>query len=217
MKKSIVVLGVVVLFALGAAAQDIPKMETFLGYTYVRVNSATNISAFSANGGSGQFVYNFNKYLGGVMDLGAVHNGDLGGLSIDNTAVNFLLGPRLSFRYSRLTPYFEALFGGSYIAASSRVSGIGSTPVIVLPVPQTGGFVPIIPDQPITSRLVTSQTAFAMAIGGGLDIKLNKNVSFRPVGLDYYMTRFQNLRSGNDNNQNNLRFTTGVNFTFGAQ
>jgi len=216
MKKSIVLLGMVLLFASGGAAQDMPKMETFLGYTYVRANSATNIPAFSANGASGQFVYNFSKYFGGVLDLGAVHNGNLGGFTIDSTAVNFLLGPRWSFRYSRLTPYLEALFGGSYIAQSSRVSSIVSTPVIVLPVPTTG-FVPIVPGQPITSRLVASQSAFAMAIGGGLDIKINKNVSFRPIGLDYYMTRFQNLRSGNDNNQNNLRYTAGVNFTFGAE
>ena len=209
MKKSIVLLGMVLLFALAAAAQDMPKMETFLGYTYVRANSATNIPAFSANGASGQFVYNFSKYFGGVLDLGAVHNGNLGGFTIDSTAVNFLLGPRWSFRYSRLTPYLEALFGGSYIAQSSRVSSIVSTP--------TTGLVPIVPGQPITSRLVASQSAFAMAIGGGLDIKINKNVSFRPIGLDYYMTRFQNLRSGNDNNQNNLRYTAGVNFTFGAQ
>ena len=216
MKKSTVLLGIVLLFALAAAAQDMPKMETFLGYTYVRANSATNIPAFSANGGSGQFVYNFSKYFGGVLDLGAVHNGNLSGFQIDSTAVNFLLGPRWSFRFSRLTPYLEALFGGSYLAESSRVSSIVSTPVIVLPVPTTG-LVPIIPGQPITSRLVASQAAFAMAIGGGLDIKINKNVSFRPIGLDYYMTRFQNLRSGNDNNQNNLRYTAGVNFTFGAQ
>jgi len=208
MTKKIVLLGMVLLFALAAAAQDMPKMETFLGYTYVRTGSATNIPTLSANGGSGQFVYNFSKYFGGVLDLGAVHNGNLGGFQIDSTAVNFLAGPRWSFRFSRLTPYLEALFGGSYLAESSRV--------IVLPVPTTG-LVPTVPGQPITSRLVASQSAFAMAIGGGLDIKINKNVSFRPIGLDYYMTRFQNFRSGNDNNQNNLRYTAGVNFTFGAQ
>jgi hypothetical protein len=31
------------------------------------------------------------------------------------------------------------------------------------------------------------------------------------------MTRFQNMRSLNDNNQHNLRYTTGFNFTLGAQ
>jgi hypothetical protein len=56
-----------------------------------------------------------------------------------------------------------------------------------------------------------------MALGGGLDIKIAKWVSFRPVGLDWFMTRLQNLRSVDDNNQHHLRYTTGFNFTIGAQ
>jgi hypothetical protein len=69
----------------------------------------------------------------------------------------------------------------------------------------------------ISLRAATQQTAFAMAIGGGLDIKINHVLSFRPIGLDYYMTRLQNLRSMNDNNQHNIRYTTGFNFTFGGE
>jgi hypothetical protein len=65
-------------------------------------------------------------------------------------------------------------------------------------------------------RASSQQTAFAQAYGGGIDIKMNKWLTFRPIGLHYYMTRLQNLRSSNDNNQNNLRYTTGFNFTLGA-
>src|SRR5262249_50625618 len=64
------------------AAQDTPRAEVFLGYTYVRVNSATDVPAFSANGGSGQFVLNAGKWLGLVADLGAVHNGNIGGYNL---------------------------------------------------------------------------------------------------------------------------------------
>jgi hypothetical protein len=71
--------------------------------------------------------------------------------------------------------------------------------------------------EPITARLATSQTAFAMTVGGGLDIEINKHVSFRPVGVDYYLTRFQNFRTQGDDSQNNLRYTTGFNFMFGTQ
>src|SRR5437762_2516445 len=141
MKNGITVIAGVLLVSLAASAQDTPKMETFLGFTYLRANSASNVPAFSANGGGGQFAYNFNKWLGGVADMGAVHNGNIGG----------------------------------------------------------------------------SQTSFAMTTGGGLDIKLTKHMTLRPIGLDYYMTRLQNLRSQSDNNQHNLRYTTGINFTFGAQ
>ena len=62
-----------------------------------------------------------------------------------------------------------------------------------------------------------SVNGFAMTAGGGLDIRLSKHVAFRPIGLDYYMTRVQNLRAAGDNTQNNLRYTAGINFTFGAQ
>jgi len=73
------------------------------------------------------------------------------------------------------------------------------------------------PTQPVTLRASHGQTAFGMAWGGGLDIKLSRIVSFRPISLDYYMTRLQNLRSANDNNQHNLRYMMGFNFTFGGE
>ncbi len=210
MKNSSVLIAITVLCAMGADAQEMPKFETFLGYTYVRANSSTNVPAFSANGAGGQFVYYVNKWLGAVADVGAVHNANIGGAPIDNTTTNFLFGPRVSLRHSRLRPYFQVLWGGAYLTASTPVTTIPAvTPVFVGE--------PIVPGEPISARLVTSQTAFAMTAGGGLDIKLNKHVSFRPIGLDYYLTRFQNLRTLGDNNQNNLRYTAGFNFMFGAQ
>ena len=44
MKKSFTVIGGILLSALVAAADEMPKMETFLGYTYTRANSATRCS-----------------------------------------------------------------------------------------------------------------------------------------------------------------------------
>jgi hypothetical protein len=202
---------------MAAVAQDFPKMETFLGYTYVRANSATDVPAFSANGGSGQFAYNFSKYFSAVADLGAVHNGDIGGNLIDTTTANFLFGPRVSMRHSRVRPYFQVLFGGVYATSSAQVTGL-IDPSQLVPLPGFHAPVDATPAlEAISTRIGAQQTAFAMTAGGGLDIKINKNVSFRPIGLDYYMTRLQNLRSANDNNQNNLRYTTGFNFTFGAR
>jgi hypothetical protein len=43
------------------AAEEWRRSEVYLGYTCVRANPVHNIPAFSANGGSGQFVHNFNK------------------------------------------------------------------------------------------------------------------------------------------------------------
>ena len=53
MKGRLAVIGVTLLCVVVAAAQDIPKVETFLGYTYVHVGRATNVPSFGANGGGG--------------------------------------------------------------------------------------------------------------------------------------------------------------------
>jgi len=203
MKSIVIGIGSVLLFSFAAVAEDneAPRMETFLGYTFTRANSATNIPAFSANGGSGQFVYNFGSWIGAVADMGAVHNGNIQGINLDSTVANFLLGPRMSVRkWSRITPYFQTLFGGVYATTSTSASELEL--VDSLPV----GF---------NLRATRQQTAFAMTAGGGLDIKISKHVSFRPVQLEYFLTRLHDYRSGTDNNQNNLRYSAGLNFTFG--
>ena len=182
------------------AEEKTPQMEAFLGYTFVRANSASKIPSFSANGGSGQFVYNFGSWFGAVADMGAVHNGNIHGINLDSTVANFLLGPRVSFREHRVTPYVQALFGGVYGTTSTAVPELGL--IDGLPV----GY---------NLRATRQQTAFAMTAGGGLDIKINKHVSFRPVQLEYFLTRLHDFRSGTDNNQHNLRYSAGFNFTFG--
>jgi len=206
MGKKTIVIGATLLFAFTAAAQEkATQMETFLGYTFTRFNSATNIPAFSANGGSGQFVYNFNNSLSVVLDLGAVHNGNIHNIHLDSTAATFLLGPRFAVRrWSRFTPYVQTLFGGVYGTTSTAVNITVETPEgLVVP---TGDFL----------RAVKQQTAFAMTAGGGLDVKISKHVSFRPVQLEYLLTRLRNPVTNDHNNQNNLRYSAGVNFTFGG-
>ena len=213
MRKSVLIVGAVLLSVSVMVAADVPRMESFLGYNYARLNPDSSfIPSFNANGGSGQFVYNVNKWIGGVFDLGAVHNGSLLSSTADTTIVDFVAGPRVTFRNeSRFTPYVQALFGGAYSTTSTLVSllpGIGS----ILP----PGFV-VPPNIPVTARLNASHTGFAMLAGGGLDIKINKHVSFRPIGADYYLVRLPNLLTGDTTNRNNFRYSAGVNFLFGAQ
>jgi hypothetical protein len=76
---------------------------------------------------------------------------------------------------------------------------------------------------PVNVALRASQANFAMAIGGGLDIKLSKTVILRAMQLDYYLTRFETPNLNNpaapfsNKNQNNLRFATGLVFNFGGE
>src|SRR5579871_5222997 len=103
MKQCTAIVGITVMAAACTAyAQETPKFETFLGYTYVRFNSdafvpsfpngflsqvAFNpIPAFSANGGGGQFAVNFSSLIGIVFDAGAVVNTNIGGFQFDSTA-----------------------------------------------------------------------------------------------------------------------------------
>ncbi len=54
---------------------------------------------------------------------------------------------------------------------------------------------------------IGAQNAFAMASGGGLDIKVSRFIAIRPAQVEYFMTRFPD---GLNNQQNNFRFGAGV-------
>src|SRR4030095_717928 len=119
MKKCVTIPLAAVLAVWTASAQDGQKVGAYVGYDYVRFNSATRAPAFSANGGNGQFIFKFNNKIGAVADLGAVHNNNLNGIHADTTIANFLLGPRLTLGHrSRFKPYFQVLWGGVYATSS---------------------------------------------------------------------------------------------------
>jgi hypothetical protein len=76
----------------------------------------------------------------------------------------------------------------------------------------------VTPGQAISARLQSSNTGFAMLLGGGLDIKVSKHVAFRPFETDYYRSEMPNLLADPNNRvQHNFRYAAGVNFLFGAK
>ena len=198
-------------FALGLGATDFPRAETFLGYDFVRFNPDSKfIPSFNANGGSGQFVYNFDSWLGVVTDISAVNKGVLNGFDVDTTVLQFVAGPRVTLHnHGRFTPFVEVMFGGAYGTTSAQVSAlpVGSTlPGIVRDA-----------NVPISARFVASHTGFAMMAGGGVDYKFNKHIAFRPFAADYDLVRLPTLVNGVDRNRNNWRISAGVNFLFGHE
>src|SRR5690242_20272885 len=199
MKSFLKVIAAVPLFALVAAATDVPKFETFLGYGFVRFNpNSAFVPSFNANGGYGQFAYNFTKYFSGVVDAGAVNKGTLNGLNIDTTVTSLTAGPRFTYHnHSRFTPFVHVLFGGSWGSTSYPITGA------VLP----GGSTILPPGTPFSARIIASNSGFAMFAGGGLDVRVSKHIAIRPVGADYFLTRSSTLFTGNDTNRNNFRYT----------
>src|SRR5271170_1895106 len=174
MNKQSLSFAFVFLFTLGLAAQDVPKAEVYGGYSFIRYNASAPVNAFTANGGVGSFQYNFTKHFGFVAELGGVHNGKLtvgssGILQPDQTAFTYLFGPRVFFNKAGVvSPFFEFLVGAAHNSRSFNV------PDSLLPttIPSVPG-VTVTPGSPYT-KFASTQTAFTMATGGGIDIRLSR-------------------------------------------
>jgi len=213
MRKVITVSAFSICFALVAGATDVPKMEAFLGYSFVRLSSSGDlIPSRDLNGGSGQFVYNFSKGFGVAFDAGAVtNNGAINQTVFDTTVAHLVAGPRYKFnRHSKFQPYLQALFGGAYTTASKQIFALVASPLIAV-----NPIIPV-PGEAVSARLVASRRSFAMLIGGGLDWKVSKHMQVRPVAFDYFMVQPESLITVQTKERNNWRYSAGINFTFGA-
>ena len=201
------ILGVALLTCMSMLGQsEVPKFETYLGYSFTRFNSAINVPAVSANGGAAEFTYNVTHDIVIVASLNAVHNGNISGFHIDSTALGYMFGPRINARFNRWTPFGEVLMGATTLHRSFKApnTSVASTE----------------PGFDLQTRFANTGRAFSMLVGGGIDVNINKNVAFRPIKFDYYMTRFQPLfiaglgEPNRNRNQNNLVYGTGFNFRF---
>jgi hypothetical protein len=216
MRKSILFIAAVVAFAMVAAATDFPTSELYIGYNWTRFYpDSAFIPDVNANGGVGQFTYNFHKGIGATFDVGSVTKNTLNHENWDTNVTSYTLGPRYTLHsHGRFAPYVQVLFGGATASISTTVGTFVAPPVASPPI-FPGVILP--PGRTITLKVRDSETGFAMLVGGGLDIKLFKRMSFRPFEVDYYLSRFPSVLTGNDRNHNNLRATAGVNFLFGAK
>jgi opacity protein-like surface antigen len=200
MRKIVLLCGVILALSLPAMAQDEPRAEVFGGYSYVRVNPASGVHA-NLNGGSGGAAFYLNRWLGVVGDFGGYKFSTLsfdssnafrapsGSISADATVITYLFGPRIRFGSGGVHPFAQALFGGAHI---SDITSSASN------CPPSGVCTP-------------SANAFAMTVGGGVDIKVSRHFSIRGQG-EYLMTRFKDAASstGARATQNNARLSAGV-------
>jgi hypothetical protein len=192
------------------------RFEVFGDYTYFRYNpTITGLNTRSLNGGGGGAQVNFLKIFGlkgefqGYMstqtevDVTSPISTPKGIIPIGTyksnaTMFSYLFGPVVRIPTKHIRPFGELLFGGvntnlytqlnnSLIANGGKVDASGST-----------------------------QHPFALALGGGLDVAVNKSVAIRIGEFDFMLTRFTNIWT-NSNNQHNFRYLAGVVFTFGGQ
>lgn len=185
--RKLVVICVVLLGLSGlAAAQDtVPAFDVFGGYSYLNTEDivpAPFSFDLSGHGWEAAGTANLNNWFGVTGDLSGYYSDFLG---VGVNAYNFLFGPTVSYRKPKLTPYAHALFGASRVSVDLGLLGpLGAS---------------------------ATDSAFAMALGGGADWHVGERWSVRVAQVDYLVTRFAS------DSQNNVRFSTGLVFRFGSR
>jgi opacity protein-like surface antigen len=169
---------------LAASAQEAaPKVEIFGGYSYLRADTgALVIDSVSAHGFNTSLAGNITKHIGIVGEFSrfTVSQGFtvsvLGRINVDSNVVTYLFGPRITPHRGKVEPFVHALLGGA--RENDKL---------------TGGLVDEL-----------TENAFAFALGGGLDIKVNDNFAIRVAQVDYLGDK---LGRGT---ANNFRYSVGV-------
>ena len=100
--------------------------------------------------------------------------------------------PVVKFRAEKFEPFAEVLFGGAHSSFYGNLCKQLATCVDNNP----------------------SNNAFDFVLGGGLDIPLSHSIAFRPVQVDYVLTRFGNGFTSGNQNQSNFRYQAGIQFRF---
>jgi opacity protein-like surface antigen len=214
MIRKMLVMGSILLVGIVACAQEFPRTEVAMTYSYLRyAPSAAFTQGHSLNGGGGSVTFNWNEYLGLKAELQGFGSNETtfripagatnfpGGFTgrVQGNLFTYLFGPQIKFRTHKFQPYGHLLFGGAH----SNVYG-NAFQTICQPVAGACAF-----------SKAPSGDAFAMAFGGGVDIPVNKTVTIRAGEVDYLLTRFTNQFT--DTNQSNVRVSAGIVFTFGQR
>ncbi len=170
---------------LAASAQHRPRADVFAGYSYLRRDVGPK--HISMSGFNAEVAVSANPWLALVGDFSI----NVGGPQVSSSSKthfnveSFLFGPQVFLRaQSRVKPFARVLFGGTHIG----VRDISVNPVVSL-----------------------SDTSFAWAAGGGVNVAVNDWFDFRALQADYIGTR--NFGA----TQNNFRLAFGFNFHFGTR
>jgi len=218
------------------AQQGAPRAEVFGGYSYLHIDTqgvtgtsldaACNhfLGAGACPAGTFQVHHNFSGWNAAfqanvthLFGIKADFTGNYGtpitlssqaqsllsqlgitGLPPKAKSYSYLFGPVVFQDVGRYKPFAHALFGANNV--STNLSGV-----------KVGGLgIP---------GFTVSDTAFAMAFGGGVDVKLTDQISLRAGQVDYLFTKhdFSGGIKGIATHQNNFRASVGVVFRFGVR
>jgi len=183
-------------FAACAPAGAQEQLKFFVGYSYLRPSVTYDQASAcppgcssvpdsvtkhpNLNGYESSATYKILPVVGLTADFSG-HYGTVAGSSSGHVQT-YLFGPELAFP-AKVSPFVHALVGVGHQAVGSGTSTSGGVPLDILS---------------------SSDTAFARAVGAGIDLYIAPFLSFRAIQMDYLVTRF---RSGT---QNQPRASTGI-------
>jgi hypothetical protein len=201
-----------VALAQGTTSDDYPKVEVFAGYSALGEANGTGRITFgptastdsnyaTPTGFETSVIWNFSKHVGIKGDFSAHFGNDSGSspftactptcttvtqdFQFKTRVYNFLAGPEFKARNStRFTPFAHALAGVAHTSASFTT---GPT---------------------LNFLLKSKNNSLALAVGGGLDIRAGKRVSFR--GYVDYNPVF--IRDSGSDRRDLVRFSLGFLF-----
>jgi opacity protein-like surface antigen len=196
-------LAVILLCSAVASAQEADKFEITGDYSYFRFNPGlpSYFNSQNLNGGGGQAALYLNSWFGIAADFQGYGSYtqclkpgnplEASGCASANL-FTYTFGPQVKYRAGRFEPFAEVLVGGAH----SNFYANACT------------------SEGLCGSKSPSNNAFALAIGGGVDIKATEHIAIRLVDADYELTRFGNNFTNGNNSQSNFRFQTGVQFRF---
>jgi hypothetical protein len=118
-------------------------------------------------GGQGAVTYNFNKFFGVTGEFaGYTKDTTISDEPVTLTSEGYLFGPtaRYYFKGSPVSIFGHQLFGVTHMSFTADPSA----------------------DCPSTDVCSITMHPFTMASGGGLDVKVSKHFSVRPMQLEYF-------------------------------
>ena len=192
-----------------AQSSDYKKSEFYVGYSNGQIDNGVDTgNSFrdflddrtTFHGWEGAGVYNFHRYFGIKGDVSGTYNNKTFAFSTpngnvafktNNSLYNFLGGIQVKNNGSdaRFKPFAHALIG----------VGVGHTKIKDVSCTGTAD----------CSGLLGSdtETGFAGAFGGGVDVKLSDKIDLRAIQVDYNPVHFSN--TGTDHN---VRLGVGIVF-----
>jgi len=192
------------------STDDYNKYDIFAGYSHNRVDTGIGDNdpqlddiideREGFHGFNASVTRNVTRYVGFKFDLSGHYNqttlpvAGTAQLDLDSSLYNFLGGVQLkdNSKETRFKPFAHALVG----AAHAKVEGTFSNNVCIAVFPS-----------PCPANFDESDTGFAGAFGGGLDIRASERVDIRAFQFDYNPTR---LFGGGT--QHNFRVGIGIVF-----